>query len=763
MKPSPTISRRRAVEAIRAGFALGVLAVCLAGVAGAEPEAGRPDLADVEAACATENPFLVTACYPLPEGAGTSPAVDPGALVVLRDSPTDAQHFRLVRAGEIGAVWGLAYSRPEHAVYAAAFHKRQVAFGPGGPGAIYRVDLDAGMVSLFATVPDAGADQHSPQVRGADNSAARWAGKTSLGDIDLNDAATELYVMNLFDRRIYRFAVPGGALLGSFAHGAAAEPWAADARPFGLAFHAGRVFHGVVNSAATSDLGSDLEAVVFASAPDGRDMARVAALDLDEPRGSMRLIGRNITSLRWRPWTDLPNVNDFAAHAVYPMPILADLELDAADNLILGFRDRLPDMLRILTYILNDAPGEPFGLGMGDILRAVRAGPAWTATARPEHYDDATDLADESSQGGLAAVPALDTVVNTMLGADRNGAPTTGLLWYANPTGRKVRREDVCVDERMLAWLPEMPVGPARAHQPEARTALDSDVSMPAAARLTLGDVESLCGATWTPTPTATPTASATPSPSATATPTSTPTRTPTATPSPSPTQTPTATATATPSPEPAPIYLPLILRDPPCDPRRPGIDVVLVIDASTSMRDPTRAGRPKLDAARDAASLFLGELDLPVDRAGVVGFNAAAWLAAPLTGDRAALEGALAGIEMAQLTRIDLGLRAALTELRGPRALPDRQAAVIVLTDGRNNPEPVAAAVAAAGDVKAAGIRLFTIGLGDDVETDALRAMASRPTDYFFAPDGEDLAAVYRSIAGAFDPCPPERFWPRQ
>lgn len=119
---------------MRAGLALGVVAMCLAGVVGAEPDAGRPALEEIEAACDTENPYLVTACYPVPEGGRVSPAIDPGALVVLRDTPTDTQHFRLVPAGEIGAVWGLAYSRPEHAVYAAAFHKRQVAFGPGGRG-----------------------------------------------------------------------------------------------------------------------------------------------------------------------------------------------------------------------------------------------------------------------------------------------------------------------------------------------------------------------------------------------------------------------------------------------------------------------------------------------------------------------------------------------------------------------------------------------------------------------------------------------------
>ncbi len=60
------------------------------------------------------------------------------------------------------------------------------------------------------------------------------------------------------------------------------------------------------------------------------------------------------------------------------------------------------------------------------------------------------------------------------------------------------------------------------------------------------------------------------------------------------------------------------------------------------------------------------------------------------------------------------------------------------------------------------AGIRLFTIGLGIEVETGALQRMATSPTDYFYAPDGEDLAAIYRRIAYVI-PCPPESFWARR
>ena len=58
-------------------------------------------------------------------------------------------------------------------------------------------------------------------------------------------------------------------------------------------------------------------------------------------------------------------------------------------------------------------------------------------------------------------------------------------------------------------------------------------------------------------------------------------------------------------------------------------------------------------------------------------------------------------------------------------------------------------------------GIRLFAVGLGRQGELDIpeLEAMASDPTDFRHAPDGEDLTAIYRAIAVEI-PCPAIRHW---
>ncbi len=267
----------------------------------------------------------------------------------------------------------------------------------------------------------------------------------------------------------------------------------------------------------------------------------------------------------------------------------------------------------------------------------------------------------------------------------------------------------------------------------------------------------------FTPTPTASPVRSPT------GTPTLTPTVTYTATPLPSLSRSSSPTAirtTATPTPKPQPLYLPLALREQ-CAPGKQHVDVVLVIDASTTMRDQrTAAGRTKLAAAIEAARSFVGMMSLPPDQVGVVIFNNDARLLQRLTTRPAEIEAALGRIPdlVRQQTRIDRGIEEAHTELASERRRATNRPVLILLTDGLANPVPASVAVENAARAKAAGITIFTIGLGQPCELDMeeLTAMASKPVYFYWAPDGEDLLAIYRTIASEI-PCPAEAFWGRR
>lgn len=246
---------------------------------------------------------------------------------------------------------------------------------------------------------------------------------------------------------------------------------------------------------------------------------------------------------------------------------------------------------------------------------------------------------------------------------------------------------------------------------------------------------------------TATPTPTATPWPTPTATRTATSTARPTATPAPSATSSPTAPPVFT-------AYLPMAASER-CQGVRARADVALVLDMSTSMQRRTSAGRAKADAARDAAWLFVGLLQHG-DRAAVVGFNNTAWLEQGLTADRQAAQAALARLpgRMAEGTRLDLAIIQGASTGAG---------VVVLLTDGLPNHVPFPpggrqedTVLSAARAAKAAGARLYTIGLGSpgDVLDDLLREVASSPGDAYDAPDGEDLAGIYRQIASRVVGC---------
>jgi Mg-chelatase subunit ChlD len=232
--------------------------------------------------------------------------------------------------------------------------------------------------------------------------------------------------------------------------------------------------------------------------------------------------------------------------------------------------------------------------------------------------------------------------------------------------------------------------------------------------------------------------------------------RLPTATPA--PTATPTPEPTPTPLPPPGPVYLPLALRIA-CTPENRNADVALVVDTSGSMGDPTSPGGPtKLEAARDAARQFIELLAFERDQAALLQFNVEVTVLVPLTADRSALLAGLDNLTQQSGTRIDLALDAGREALLAPAHKPGNTPVLVLLTDGQpsgTSPEEVLAA----GDrAREAGILVFTIGLGPDVDQDLLRRVASGEDRYFFAPDTSDLAAIYEQIAFSI-PCP--RVWP--
>lgn len=203
-----------------------------------------------------------------------------------------------------------------------------------------------------------------------------------------------------------------------------------------------------------------------------------------------------------------------------------------------------------------------------------------------------------------------------------------------------------------------------------------------------------------------------------------------------------------------------------PIDRSNEGIDIMLVIDTSGSMRarDFEVAGqRPdRLEVIKMVISEFISAR--PDDRIGMVVFGSGAYTQAPLTLDHEMLKEFLSQIEIGVVgdgTAVGDGLGAAVKRLK---ATPGKSRVVVLLTDGANNAgriDPVAAANAA----KAFGIRVHTIGVGSegvvpivqngrvfhiraDIDEKTLRGISDVTGGiYYRATDSNALQNVYKDI----------------
>jgi Mg-chelatase subunit ChlD len=199
-------------------------------------------------------------------------------------------------------------------------------------------------------------------------------------------------------------------------------------------------------------------------------------------------------------------------------------------------------------------------------------------------------------------------------------------------------------------------------------------------------------------------------------------------------------TPTPTPTPEPRLAFLPIAFKGQ-CIAGRAHTDVVLLIDTSSSMTG------DKLDAARGAARAFLDNVDLTTDQAAVYGFDSDAIAHVGLTRDRAALERAIAGLQVGQGTRIDRALAGAEWELTfGTGRDPTNRGVVVLLSDGAHN-GPTADVLTAAASLARHSSSTYAIGLGGDVDEVLLRAVAS-PGGYYRAPGPDELRGIYETIA---------------
>lgn len=198
------------------------------------------------------------------------------------------------------------------------------------------------------------------------------------------------------------------------------------------------------------------------------------------------------------------------------------------------------------------------------------------------------------------------------------------------------------------------------------------------------------------------------------------------------------------------------------------GVDIVLAIDVSSSMKAEDFQPRNRLVVAKQQAREFIRQRTH--DRVGLVAFAGTAFNQCPLTLDHDALEELLAALDFDTIdedgTAIGMGLATAVSGLRESRT-PSK--VVVLLTDGSNNRgqiDPMTAAELA----RTYGVKVYCVLVGRgglvpvpvddpvfgrrtemarvDIDEPTMREIAKRTGGrYFAATDPQALAEIYAQI----------------
>lgn len=298
---------------------------------------------------------------------------------------------------QVGTVWGLAVQGSEKKVFSSAMLKRHAGLGPNGLGAIYVSDLNSGSGTAPMTtskfvdlVADFGIDVGQAQVpdnagRGLpaktgspslDNAVFPLIGTVGLGDLDIDESGSHLFVVNLFDKKIYKINIAQGISDAPVAYSIPATNGAAGTtmRPWGLEIAGGKLYAGVVYTPSGAGVASDLSAAIYQMdlASGVWEATPVIPFALNYPRG----LADDSTSGNWRPWEDDYSqwLNTSGEVSINPQPVLADMELDSEGAFHIAFIDRASHQVGNSNLKPDGSGDMTSGVSAGDLLRTWNDG-----------------------------------------------------------------------------------------------------------------------------------------------------------------------------------------------------------------------------------------------------------------------------------------------------------------------------------------------------------------------------------------------------
>lgn len=391
----------------------------------------------------------------------------------------------VAKQSQVGSTWGMAFSRQSKKIWVSATVRRHAGMGPLGSGGIYWMNADAPydltsslkFVDFDADFGIATSDEVNPYTtsltsncsnevyfspvlgtnsqRGlpgdktkpsADPAAWDQVGKLSFGDLDISDDGRYLYVVNLYDRKIYEIDLqdpfnPKVPTLAQIKTYTIPDPCGGDGsasgqyRPWGLKIKRGKLYVGVVCTSQNLD-GTPTKT-------DGNSMTgNIIELDLTTgvfnptPIVTWNFGYRN-SDKPWLPWRRKWWVD---AYEINGSPIISDIELDAQGNFLMGITDRHGSQVgHVNADLCGVCCGDNIAM-VGDLLQAKRNTGVNTCEyaiqLSPEYYQD-NYIHTESTMGALSVhfTSDFDGALTTFM--DPIDIYSSGVMLYDNKTGAR--------------------------------------------------------------------------------------------------------------------------------------------------------------------------------------------------------------------------------------------------------------------------------------------------------------------------------------
>ena len=414
----------------------------------------------------TATPYVVTTAYtngnPLATGSGNAGDYD-NVYVFPYDLSNDGGATRRTKNQYTGAVHGLAWQRESRILLMAAYLKRHSGFGPGGIGAIYQTQISTAgipdnpslLLDVNALGINIGTDPRANPLPGnaatpnTDDGVFAAVGKMGIGGIELADNGRDLYIINMYEKKLHRINI-GNPMKSSFSAADVTGDWAIpDPAASGLVWHPMAVkmkdsklyiggvcvrettgFHDIADTAG-------MKAVVYEFNPATGAFSLALEFPLTHRRGysngDWKYEYRNNYWSAWQNNGDIsyagPLRRDivynplytpvaWATALYYSQPMLSAIEFDADGSMILGIRDRFGDQGGYANYFeTGNVAGETYRtLSSGEVLRAGKMGAQW-------FIEDGGSV----TTNGVSTTTLGVTVNNTALTGSFSGA--TGTPW----------------------------------------------------------------------------------------------------------------------------------------------------------------------------------------------------------------------------------------------------------------------------------------------------------------------------------------------